>query len=111
MCSYNILSRSQNGYVILCNQCNHYQVAFGTMAATFEPDAFKYFCDYVICMKDSVCCNGFENEKRIKVDVFSTSTMLILNYKELRQLYDIVCEAKFNLETDELLSELNLITE
>lgn len=81
------------------------------MAATFESGMFKEFCDYVICLKDSVYCNAFETQKRIKVNVFSSSTIMILNCRELEHLYEIISEAKFNMETDDLLRELNLVTE
>lgn len=111
MCVYKILAHSKDGCIILCNECSHYQLAFGTTGVSFDADTFHNFCNYVICVNDSVNCNGFENEKRIKVDLFSKSTMMILSYKELRGLYGVVCEAKFNMETDNLFKELNLITE
>jgi len=111
MCVYNILAKSTNGYVILCNQCNHYQMAFGTTAVTFKVNAFKDFCEYVICLNDSITSNGFDMDKRIKVDLLSDTAMMILNYKELKQLFEIICEAKFNLEVEDTLHELNLITE
>ena len=91
MCTYKILSRSKNRYIILSNECDHYQVAFGTTGVSFDELEFMDFCDNVIALKNRTFCNGFEDEKRIKVNLFSKSTMMILNYKKLKGLYNLIC--------------------
>lgn len=111
MCVYKILAHSKDGYVILCSECNHYQLAFGTTGVSFDITTFYDFCDHVVIINNSATCNGFENEKRFKLTMFCDSSMLILNYKELKSLYEIVCEAQFNIEVANLFTELNLITE
>jgi hypothetical protein len=111
MCIYKILAQNEDGYVILCNECNHYQLAFGTTGASFSKDKFVDFCDYVIVLNQSAVCNFYMNNKRIKINLFQGSVMMILNHKELKNLYEMVCEAKFNLEMDDLFTDLNVITE
>jgi hypothetical protein len=111
MCIYKVLARHKNGYVIFCNECNHYQLTFGTTGVSFEEAEFPDFCKYIIDLQSSVNATTLNNEKRIKIDLSHDSMMMILNRFELKDLYEIICEAKFNIEIDNLLTDLNLITE
>jgi hypothetical protein len=111
MCIYRILAKNKSGYVILCNECNHYQLAFGTTAVSFVKDDFRNFCDYILALNDSEASNSLNDKKLIKVDLSRESVMMILKHNELRSLYEIVCEAKFNIEMDDLLIGIKVHTE
>jgi len=109
MCDYKILSHNQTGYIILCNTCGHYQLAFGTMAVTLEPKYFKSFCKQANHLKTNFDCNGFEKQKRISLNIFSPYITMILSYSELLQLNELLDEAEFDCEIEKVLQDLNVM--
>lgn len=111
MCDYKVLAHNQNGYIILCNSCSHYQIAFGTTAVTIEPENFKYFFEQVAVIKNNTDCNGFEKQKRISLNIFSKFSMMVLTYSELICLYELLDEAVFNEQMEKIMQDLNLIRE
>ena len=111
MCDYKVLSHNENGYIILCNSCSHYQLAFGTTAVTIEPDNFKVFFEQVKAVKKDTDGNGFEKQKRISLNIFSRFSMMVLTYDELICLYELLDEAIFNEQVETIMQDLNLIQE
>jgi hypothetical protein len=111
MCNYKILAHNEDGYVILCHSCRHYQLAFGTMAVTFDPGEFKLFLEQVDHLRSEVNCNGFKKQKRIPVEIPCKCTRMILNYTELIKLHNLLDEATFEEEVELLLENLNLVRE
>jgi len=109
MCNYKILAHSEDGYVILCHSCGHYQLAYGTTAVTFEPANFTRFCKKVSDVKSNTPCTGFEKQKNISLHIYSDCSMLVLNYKELLQLHSLLSEALFGAEMEILFEELKVI--
>ena len=111
MCNYKILAHNEDGYVILCHSCRHYQLAFGTTAVTFNPADFKIFLEQVDQLRQDVNCNGFEKQKRIPVEISCKCAMMILNYTELLRLHTLLSEAAFDEEMEALLENLNMVRE
>lgn len=104
MCNYKILAHNEDGYIILCKGCNNYQLAFGTTAVTLDMEHFYNFCAETKKLSGSLCCNGFEKEKRIHVDVYCETAVMILNYRELKKLNELIAEALFNGQLENLLT-------
>lgn len=111
MCHYKILAHNEDGYVILCHTCKHYQLAYGTTAATFSPADFKLFCRQAERLKSDFSCDGFEHQKRIPMELFCSCVNMVLSYRELEKLHGLLNEAEFNEEVDLLLGNLNMIKE
>ncbi|MBL7919949.1 MAG: hypothetical protein JNJ40_06520 [Bacteroidia bacterium] len=111
MCDYKVLVHNENGYIILCNSCNHYQISFGTTAVTIKPENFKVFLEQVTAIKDNTDCNGFEKQKRISLNIFSRFAMMVLTYSELICLFELLDEAVFNEQMQTIMLDLNLISE
>lgn len=111
MCNYKILSHNEDGYIILCHSCKHYQMAFGTTAVTFEPQDFKRFCRQVHGLNNTMHSNGFDWQKRIPVKIFCKCVMMVLSYAELLRLHNLLEQASFSDEMDTLFENLNLIRE
>jgi hypothetical protein len=111
MCDYKVLAHNENGYIILCNSCNHYQIAFGTTAVTIEPENFKDFFKQITAIKNNTDCNGFEKQKRISLNIFSRFAMMVLTYSELIRLFELLDEAVFNKQMETIIQDLNLIRE
>lgn len=63
MCSYKTLSHSNDGYIILCNECGHLQLAFGTSAVKFDTETYSSFSTQVETLVDVYDCKGFYNQK------------------------------------------------
>lgn len=103
MCNYKILAHNDEGYIILCKGCNNYQLAFGTTAVTFKNDDFCDFCLQAMALNDTHCCNGFEKDKRIHVDIYNKTALMILNFRELKKLNELISEAIFTGELEKLL--------
>ncbi len=111
MCDYKVLSHNENGYIILCDSCSHYQLTFGTKAITIEPENFKDFFEQVTAIKNNTDCNGFEKQKRISLNIFSKFILMVLTYSELICLYELLDEALFNEQMETIMQDLNLIRE
>lgn len=110
MCNYKILAHSKSGYIILCNGCCNYQLAFGTTAVTFETEGFKNFCHQIICLCKTSTSNGFDKEKQFHINLFSKTSLMVLSYKELERLNILVGEAMYSEKIDSILNENNITT-
>ena len=108
MCDYKLLAHNEDGYVILCNSCQHCQLAFGIMLVTFSPGNYKQFFRQVNRQLDAGKLPGFEKQKRFIIDVFAVSTMMTLSYLELVKLAALVNESSFNAEFEALFTELKV---
>src|SRR4051812_25225386 len=109
MCSYKLLVHNKTGYILRCNGCAHYQVAFGTTLFSLDDDEFRPFCDHVSNLKMITVPNGFPEQKRIRVELpCCQSTMMVLNYRELAQFYNLVEEACIMEDVSLLLRNNNL---
>lgn len=108
MCNYKILAHNEDGYVILCNSCGHYQLAFGTTAVTFGQKNFRLFKEEVEAFRIGTAADGFEKQKRISLDIFTANTMMVLSYQEVLKLSALLEETGFNEEVENLFKDLNL---
>src|SRR6218665_1699489 len=109
MCSYKLLVHKKSGYIIKCNGCTHYQVAFGTTLFSLQSEEFKPFFHQVNELKMITVPNGFPEQKRIRVELpCCNSSMMVLNLNELGSLHALMEEAVVADEVNELLSNNNL---
>lgn len=111
MCNYKVLVHGTDGYVILCHSCRHYQLAFGITVVSFEQVEFWRFCKQVSALTQTTGCDGFENHKRIPLDIFCKCAIIVLNSHELVRLHDLLNEACFHAEMENLFTDLNLVRE
>lgn len=65
MCKHRILAHSDNGYIVLCKKCNHFQIAFGTTVISLTDIQYEEFKlqveDQLQCFKN----DGFPQQKII----------------------------------------------
>lgn len=108
MCNYKILAHNDDGYVILCNNCGHYHLAFGTTAVTFGQKNFRLFRDQVEALRTGTAADGFEKQKRISLDIFAANSLMVLSYHEVLKLSSLLDETGFSEEIENLLNDLNL---
>ena len=108
MCSYKTLAHTEDGYIILCNGCTSVQLAFGTTAVKFDQETFHVFIDQIKSLYEFNACNEVCKQKRIHIDVYSDTSMMLVNIIELNKLKHLVELANFNLELESILEENNI---
>lgn len=105
MCSYNTLHVNEDGYVIKCNSCMHFQVAFGTTALVFTKGEYIDFCEIVCSEIKEVQYDGFPQSKSIFIPTKSRDIALIFSYREIIKLHNVLINANLILQAQELISE------
>ena len=102
-CDFRSLYCGDNGYVVRCMQCNHYQIAFLSTMLTLKEQEFKGFCQQVRYKAEECLGNANPRSKIIMIGTPSQSVHLILTTTELKQLHQILEEADCEMRTLELL--------
>lgn len=109
MCRHNILVHNDHGYVVSCNGCGRYQIAFGTSLVTLELADYENFCGNVAALAQ---CHRKHKDasvaKKICIDIYSDHSLMVLNRRELYVLNALLDEAEFNRQTALLLQESNI---
>jgi hypothetical protein len=105
MCQSIILHHSEKGFVVKCLSCNHYQVAFGTVAMRLSEPEFDNLLDYVdnFIVHDKTCVI-----KNIYIPLPSDTIQLLISLAELSNLQELLTDAKDTLSLQEMLSKLNI---
>jgi hypothetical protein len=111
MCNYKTLAHNEHGYVILCNHCRHYQLAFGTTAVTFSPAAYSGFKKQLGFYHERGNTRNSEIQKCISLDLSCRCVMMVLNYEEFGRLYELVSQAGFNEGMETIFEDINLLRE
>lgn len=105
MCNLQILTHSENGYVVQCEQCRHFQLAFGTAVVCFSEEELVRFERIVRETGTTYEDDGFPDRKNINLPLFSENVQLIVSIRELHQLQQLISEAWIMKETNKLLSQ------
>ncbi|GAB3414210.1 DUF6686 family protein [Niabella aquatica] len=102
-CDFQSLYCGEDGYVVRCRQCGHYQVAFISTMLTFSEADFYVFCkqakDKALQSYDHVN----PDSKIIMIATPSQDVYLILTPSELLRLYRALEEADSEIKAQELL--------
>lgn len=109
MCRHNILAHNEQGYVVSCNGCGRYQLAFGTSLTTLEPADYDRFCEQAAGLaKSNRAGKEAENSKKICLDLYCHQAMMVLSAKELKLLNALLDEAEFSRQVGFLLEESHI---
>jgi hypothetical protein len=106
MCKHKILAYSQNGYIVLCNKCNQYRIAFGTTLICLSKKQYELFKMNVKEQLESYRQDGFPEHKNIRLPTFSQNVQIVVNYLELEKIAELICDANATLEIEELIYNL-----
>lgn len=90
MCQFQSLCFSDDGYIVRCQKCNHYQVAFASCILTLKQEAFDLFCEIVTNKKNDAAFCVDENTKSITIPTPSNNVHIILSFNELVKLHTMV---------------------
>jgi hypothetical protein len=109
MCRHNILAHNEQGYVVSCNGCGRYQLAFGTSLTMLDPADYDRFCRQVAGLAKYNQPGGeTEYSKKIYLDLYCHQAMMVLSAKELKLLNALLDEAEFSRQVGFLLEESHI---
>lgn len=106
-CHYQSLYYNDDGYVVRCKDCNHYQIAFSSTMLTLNDAEFKAFCNQV---KNKCCEADFslaKNSKSVVLQTPSHCICIILTRNEALRFYEILEEADNEARALSLLNLFN----
>jgi hypothetical protein len=103
MCSHKVLVHNTSGYVIRCNACESFQVAFGTIVFNLSTENYRCFYNQVRRFKQEGVAREYSGQKRTHLQLPCKSVMLAVNHQELLQLETMLEESLVMNELDQLL--------
>ena len=108
MCTHKMLTNGNYGYIVLCHNCNHFQIAFGTSLINLKPDHYNEF--YLLAQEQHHYYqnNGFPNNKTIHLPIFTPNSLMVLSFNELELLLEMFNKANLMLEVDAILNETSI---
>ncbi len=106
MCEFQELYLNDDGFVILCKDCGHYQVCYGSTMLTFTKEDFKTFCKIVKdkSLEKTVCANA----KCIIIPTPYTGVGILLTKKEAMGFYAMLDKSDTEEKALLLISMFNL---
>lgn len=107
VCEFIPLYTGENGYVVRCTQCGHYQVAFISTALSLNKKEFTYFCQLVASKCAESCYAFAEHSKCIILETACTGICLVLTWKEVNQLHQILETADAEAQALDLMTLFN----
>ncbi|MBX3253069.1 MAG: hypothetical protein KF862_02920 [Chitinophagaceae bacterium] len=107
MCRFKNWHQNENGYIIQCEDCRHFQVSFGTSMLTFDEAQFEGFTRLVSVRKADHVLMHNPNCKCIILPTPCSQIHLILSENELMSLYELIQAADTEIKTQQLLNFFN----
>ena len=107
MSSQKLLSHTENGFIVRCNNCKHYRLAFGTTLVCFSDSELKEFKHEVKDQIEFFLHDGFHDQKIIQLPLPTDNACMILNYTELIKLADMFTEVCLLEEAETILQNSN----
>ena len=98
MCSQlNIISKTKNGIVFLCKDCDKYRVQFNNLDFSFNDQEYFCFSEYISGIDLGYFEHHFNDElhdKKIPIPIGHKNLMLVLNSNELKELQVLFSHTK-----------------
>lgn len=108
MCKQKILVQNNDGYVLLCNSCAYYSLAFGNIIVRLNLDEFNALYQQIEYLTETVFCNDNPLQKRITIQLNCEEVAMIVSYEELGAFYNLFQEAAFSNKLFSLLNSVNI---
>jgi hypothetical protein len=104
---YRVLHINPFGYVIQCQLCDHFQVAFGTSLLIFTQKELHDF--WQDARQQISYCGTIDNPhlKQFQLSTACAKIILIFSFRELQDLEHLLEEAHLCLEVQFLISNIN----
>ncbi|MFT3902941.1 MAG: hypothetical protein QM727_07190 [Niabella sp.] len=102
-CDFQNLYSGDEGYIVRCKQCGHYQVAFISTMLTLTENDFLFFCEQVHYKAQHAHEMGNNHSKMVMIGTPSTDVQLILTPIELIRLHKMVEQATDEITVQDML--------
>lgn len=102
-CNYQTLFSGNYGYVVVCNECNTYQLAFLSSLISFTSAQYQYFQSQVKSEIDKNNDSLQVNCKSVVLNTADSSVRLLLTPSELAELNTMLEHADTEARTAALL--------
>jgi len=109
MCHYKHWYFNDEGYVVQCERCNHFQVSFGTTMLTLDAANYHTLVKMVAGRRNNHVSVNDIDAKCVVLPTPCSSIHTVLSQKELFQLHDMLQEADTEMKTQELLNLFNAV--
>jgi len=106
MCRHKVLVSNFHGYVARCESCSKVQVAFGTSLFGMGMKEFEAFASYLYPLRAKGDAYGL-HEKRIRVNLADSGSMMILTPYELENFIEMIESASIKNLIHDCLSNRN----
>lgn len=111
MCSQlNIISKTKNGIVFLCKDCDKYRVQFNNLDFSFNDQEYFCFSEYISGIDLGHFEHHFNDElhgKKIPIPIGHKNLVLVLNSNELKELQMLFSHTKTQNYTLISLNKIN----
>lgn len=104
MCEFQSLYHNNDGYVVRCNICGHYQLGFASTLLTLTKNDFTTLCEIVDHKITTKISYENENSKSILIPTPYQGVRILLTRAELQQLYTMLDEADVEEKSQSLIS-------
>ena len=106
-CEYQSLYYGDDGYVVFCRQCNHYQIAFISTIITLSEKEFSQLYDIAKNKWTELDTSVAEHSKCVIIETPSSKIHLSFTKGELTKFYEILEEADNEHKAQALISLFN----
>jgi hypothetical protein len=107
MCEFQSLYFNNDGYVVRCKQCGHYQIAFGSTMLTLVKKDFEAICKMVKYKSSEKDSSFSEHSKCVVIPTPSYGLHMLLTKNEANRFNEILEEADNEAKALCLLSLFN----
>lgn len=93
MCGFQYLYNGEDGYVVRCKNCGHYQLAFASIILTLSRSEFQSFCELAKYKCNEPDYSLAEHSKSIILQTPAQGVFILLTKNEGDRLCEILEEA------------------
>lgn len=103
-CQFQTLYMGEDGYVVRCKECGHYQLAYLCIMVTLEEKEFSSFCRMIQQhYEDSIHLSN-DNCKCVVVQTPASGTHFLFSRKEIRRFAELLDSADTEERTQNILA-------
>lgn len=106
-CELQSLYFGDDGYIVRCKNCGHYQLAYLCICIVIEQEEFKTFCETVLTKYEESHPSCAEHTKCVLIPTPATNVSFLLTKAEAKRLIEILEEADNEIKAQSLMSLFN----
>lgn len=108
MCEFQSLYYNDDGYVVRCNQCSHYQVAYSSIMLTLTDYEFGSFYKLIEAKKNDADYCFSPQSKCVVLQTPAQGVCILLTQAETQRFFEILEEADNEMKALTLINMFNV---